>query len=372
MKSIRLFFLGTKAIIKQSPVIYAVFLFFCVFTTVVGIYATGKYSGDLMVYDNYSDSLTTFSLSVDWFNGTPFSEIKEAINKTAADPNVDYIQLRIRDRIVDWESTDSTGARFAIAYAKNENKMISDYLKKSGIKNVDAADFASDSNDAIIIENLQVEKSDASIEQDGTFDIQGSTYNVLHKLSLGEEDQVFHLISYKSVQKNNPRVMMLLVKYNQLSSFQEIEKIANRLRIDFPGTVKVPVERNYNIESILSMGNVLVYLVIILSGVNYIYIYRYIIYKRKCQYEIFLLCGCSNKKIVLFSVVEILIISILQTSLGVAIFQFLVKPLVIFLEPTLKYTFDSVLYFAMFGISVLTSMVVLIFEFLFLRKEGSV
>ncbi len=373
MNSIVLFFRGIKASVKQNPIIYGAFIFFYLFSTIVSIYVIGKYSGDIIAYGDYRNSLTTFNLYLDWNDGTPVSEIKEALTNTAADPNVDYIKLMMRDKLIDWDvqgaHDDEKKTHFATAYVKNENKMILEYFKKSGIDNIDAAEFADSDNLAVIIENLNpTDKTHSSETRDNLFKIQNSSYNVSAELAWGENDQSNHLISYKSVLKNDLRVMMIDVKYDQISTYNEIETIANRLGSEFGCAVDKPVERDFNVESILSISNIIVYLVIILSAVNYIYIFRYVLEKRRQHYEIYSLCGCPNKKIVLFAVVEILLVSIVQTIVGIVLFHLAIKPLVISLEPLLKYSFDNTLYIAVFGLSVMIGVVVLTVEFLILRK----
>ncbi len=372
MNSIVLYFRGIKASVKQNPVIYGAFIFFYLFSTIVSIYVIGKYSGDIIAYGDYRNSLTTFGLDLDWYDGTPVSEITKALANTAADPNVDYIQLMMRDTIIDWDTQgefdEDIKSHFATAYVKKEEEMILEYFKKSGIDNINAAEFAASDNLAIIIENLSsTSKISPTETRDNTFKIQNSSYNALGKLAWGEKDQSYHLISYNSALKNDLRVMMINVKYNQISTYNEVETIANRLGSEFGCRVDKPVERDFNVESAFSISNIIVYLVIILSAVNYIYIFRYVLEKRRQHYEIYSLCGCPNIKIVLFAVVEILLVSIVQTIVGIVLFQLAIKPLVISLEPLLKYSFDNTLYLAVFGLSVMIGVVVLTAEFLILR-----
>ena len=89
MKSMILFFRGIKASVKQNPIIYAVFAIFYIFSAIVAIYVFGKYSSNLMAYDDYDDSLTTFTIGC----SRSYSEISEAIQKNILDENIEYIRI---------------------------------------------------------------------------------------------------------------------------------------------------------------------------------------------------------------------------------------------------------------------------------------
>lgn len=369
MSSIRLFFRGIKSSIKQNPVIYMVFLLFYIFSTIIEIYVSGKYSSNLSAYDNYDDSLTTFSVEYDYPAGKPFSEIQKAIEKNISDENVGYVRLRFIDEIGNEDDTlnEQMKRHWAIAYASNETEMVTKYLSGNGIKDIDVENFINSNNAAVIVESA------LTAAHDPYFYIQGSPYKVIKRIPWGESGINYHIVSYKSVENYNPSVFEISIKFNSISSFAEMNEISDTLSEDFiDAEINKPVVRDYNVESILSIGNILVYLVIVLSAVNFIYIFKYILEKCRRQYEIFFLCGCSKRRIVRFAVAEILLISVVQTLVGILLFHFAVKPLVVSLEPLLKYTFHTGLYFTVFGISVPLSFVVLTVEFLFLQKKGAI
>lgn len=366
MNVIRLFWRGIRASIKQSPIIYGVFLFFYIFCTIVGIYVVGKYSSNLLAYDDYDESLSSFSIEYLYPEGESFSKLEKAIEKYSVDENVEYVQLRFIDNIGE-EVDVLSDCYWAIAYASNEKEMTAKYLTGNGINDIDVEDFINSEDNAIIVE------SPRSTTQDPIFNIQGSPYTVIKRIHWGENGMNYHIVPYKSVVINDPSIFKITVCYNSISNFAQMTVITDSLSNDFAGAeIKKPVVRDYNLESILSIGNILVYLVIALSAVNFIYIYRYILEKRKSQYDIFFLCGCSEKKVTAFAVVEILLISISQTFIGIFLFHFAVKPLVISLEPLLKYTFHIGLYIVIFCVSSLLSLVVLSIEFLVVQKRRAV
>lgn len=77
-------------------------------------------------------------------------------------------------------------------------------------------------------------------------------------------------------------------------------------------------------------------------------------------------------KIIMYTAAEILIIYAVFSYLATLLFKFVVSPLIISIEPLLKYTITHELYLATFGISVLLSFAVLILEFIFMQNRGLV
>ena len=369
MNSIHLFFSTIKASIKQNPIIHAVFLLFYIFSTVVAVYVFGKHGGNISVYDNYDNSLSTFS--VDYGSeGVLFSEISDMIGKNAADENVGFISLVFKDEILDdnAELNDELMHYDSVSYAKNESEMVKEYLKTAGLTSIDADTFIDFDDTVIVVESILTDSDNE------TFEIQGHNYIALKRVYWGNNGISSHLVPYKAVVKNNPMINEINVKYNSITDYTQLTKIKDSLSADFRGAaVSEPVQRDYSVESIFSMGNILVYLVIILSAVNFIYIYRFILEKRSSQYRVYFLCGCSNRKIFVFTAAEILLISIVQTFMGILLFQFAIKPFIVSLEPNLRYAFGIELYSIVFVLSVIISFVILTAEFILIeRKKGAV
>lgn len=366
MNNIKLFFRGIKASMKLSPVIYGAFLFFYIFSVIIGIYIVGKYSSNLLAYDGYDESLSTFTIEYRYPDGEQFSKLEKAIEKYSANENVGYVRLRFIDELgVGDDSVDELAKHYwAISYASNEKEMISKYLAGNGTNDIDIESFINSENNAIIVESA------LTAAEDKIFNIQGTAYTVIQRIYWGENGISYHIVPYKSVVCNDLSIFEITVNYNSISDFAQMTEITSSLSNDFVGAeIKEPVVRDYNVESILSIGNILVYLVIALSAVNFIYIYRYILEKRKRLYDIFFLCGCSKRKVSAFVVAEILLLSISQTIIGLLLFHFAVKPFVTSLEPLLKYTFHIGLYIVVFWVSVLFSFTFLSIEFLFIQKR---
>lgn len=369
MNNIRLFFSGIKASIKQSPVIHSLFLLFYIFSTMVAIYVIGKYSANLSGYDDYDASLSTFSVKYG-SDGVSFSEISDAVEKNTANENVDFISLVFRDKILDENDTihDEYMHYNSVSYAKNEPAMVAEYLKTAGLNSIDVDSFIN-SDDSVIVAESHLTSSNS-----GIFKIQGHDYIVLERVYWGDNGISSHLVPYKAVIKNDPAINEIKVKYDKITDYTQMSNIKSLLSADFRGAeVFEPVQRDYSVESIFSMGNILVYLVIVLSAVNFIYIYKFILENRSDQYHVYFLCGCSNRKIFVFAAAEILLISIVQTSAGIMLFHLVFKPIIVGLEPLLRYTYNIGLYLTVFALSVIISFVILTAEFITLeRKRGAV
>lgn len=354
MRSLILFFRGIKASIKQNSVIYCVFVFFYIFSTILTIYVIGKYSGDLWYYDEYEGSLTTFNI----YCGKPVSEVYEVIQKYTDDENVEFIEVWIPGTF-----PQSNSGYFTIAYAVGEFEMTKKYFKSMGLKKLDVNDFINSNDSMIMVEDALTAGKDF-------VEVQGASYNVIESVTQ-RKFAWGHLVSYKSVLENDFYIRDIDIKFKTIPSAGQYEKIKKALIEDFPDAqwLEEPVMRSYNLESILSFGNILIYLVIALSAVNFIYIFQYIIQKRVRSYEIFSLCGCSTAKMFIFAAAEILLTSVVLSLAGCVLFEFAARPIIIMVEPLLTYIFSYKLYIAVFGGSALLSFVVLTVESIFLNKR---
>lgn len=361
MRNFRLFFNGIRNSIRNNPLIYVLFLLFYIFSIISSIYVIGKYSSVLLTYDDYDDSLSTFNIDYGLRSDTSLSEIYDSISENVIDSNVEYIGIRFLDSAF---SKEKDAFYYAVCYAKDEGNMISDYLEKAGLENIGANEIADSLNNMILVENS--ENSDF----DNSFEIQEHTYRVIGTVPRDKNGLLFHLVSYKSAVNNNPIIQVVEIKYKNISSYNHMNNIKNKLTSDFPkARITEPVKRDYNVESILSFENILVYFVIILSAVNFIYLFTYILDKRKKQYYIYSLCGCTALKINLFIGLELLLVSLASSILGITLFEFLIKPLIVKFEPVLKYSFHYGLYFAVFVFSIFLGIAVMLTSILYRRKK---
>lgn len=361
MDNMKLLLKSIKASVKDSPVIYIVFAFFYVFSVICSIYVIGKYSSNISAYDDYDESLSTFSIDYRMSSETHLSDILQSIDKNAADTNVAFIRLRFIDSEYDEQVASF---HYAICYAKDEESKVSEYFEKYGVRGVDVQEFINSENSVIAV----IDSTNAV--QDNIFEIQGKQYDIAETLLRGKNDALFHLVSYKSVLKNDLTIREAQIKFSNISGYDQLNQITNELTADFPRAhINAPIVRDYSIESIFSIGNILVYLVLLLSVVNFIYIYRYIMEKRTKQYNIYYLCGCSSGKIAAYGAAEIFIVSVICSALGILLFHIAIKPVVIYLEPLLSYSFHMGLYFAVFVLSIIIGCGVLVCVSLF-RKRG--
>lgn len=366
MKSIILFFRGIKASVKANPIIYGFFLFFYIFTTIAMIYVVGKYGSNRLANVSYDDSLTTFSVL--GHLGTA-SDVQQAVQKYADDKNVGYVQLIFESQLLEIGSELESPLNnfYATAYAGNEFEMVKRYFENSGIDDVDVSAFISSIDNMILVENTLTPDGD-------TFDIQDRPYKVIKRIPWGDGGASYHLVSYNSVLENNFDISEIYINFNSISGSDQLNDIKNALSADFPGSeISEPVLRDYNTESIFSIGNMLIYLVVALSFVNIFYIFRFIYECRRPQYDIMLLYGCTSNKITLFAVAEIMVIFVVQSFAGILLFHFAVQPIIISLEPMLRYTFGMELYLDASGISAMFCLSTMIIEFIILqqRKVGA-
>ena len=362
MNSIILFFRGIKASVKSNPIIYGIFLFFYIFTTITMIYVVGKYSSIRSVSGDYDDSLTTISV---WGHLGTASDVQQVVQKYADDKNVGYIQLDFSGEKFDAEENPSASLYWVhtIAYAGNEFEMVKKYFENSGIDDVDVNAFISSKDNIILAEN--------SVTPDGdTYSIKDRPFKVIKRIPRNDEGELENLISYNSVLENNLYINEINIKFKSISGYDQLNDIINALSADFPGAeILEPVLRDYKTEYIFSIGNMLIYLVVALSFVNIFYTFRFIYENRRPQYDIMLLYGCTSNKIILFAVAEIFLIFVVQSFVGIILFHFAVQPLIVSLEPLLKYTFNMKLYLEASGISAMFCLSTMIIEFIILKQR---
>lgn len=362
MRSIILFLKSLKASLRQSPVICSAFAIFYIFSTIISIYVFGKYVNSLVSYDEYDDSLTRFTVEC----SKKYSVISDTVQKISSDKNVEYIRLFFSEDPENFQRDFTNGINppiYAVSYAHGELEAVKDFFDEIRLNNLDIKDFIESDNKAIIVENAYSEK-------ESDIKIQGIPHKIVERLAWYRNGVGNHFLSFKSVLKNNFYISYLEIKYYSIYNAQQLDEINKGLENDFSGmAVSKPILRDYNRESILSMGNILVYLVIILSAVNFIYIFKHILEKRRRQNEIFAICGCSKTKIVMFAFAEIFFVSAVLSLAGILLFKFVAVTLIISLEPLLKYTFTHELYLAVFGISVLLSFAILAIEFIFVQNR---
>lgn len=362
MNNIIIMLKSIKASVKESPVVYAIFVLFYVFSVIGGIYVLGKYSSNILAYDIYDKSLSTFFLDFRLGSKTRLLDISDSLDKLSPDDNVAYIRLRFLDSDFDDETVQF---HYAICYPKNEKSMVTDYFKKYGIRSVDADEFINSENSIIAIIDSTNEPHTDSLS------IWGKDFKILQTVYRGKNDALYHLISYKSALELNPVIRELEVNYKSISGYNQLNEINDSLMRYFPNTeINAPVVRDYSVEGIFTAENILVCLVLALSVVNFIYIFQYIAEKRKKQYNVLYLCGCSHGKIIAFTAAEILIMSVICSGIGIFIFHFAIRPIIISLEPLLTYSFYLGMYMTVFGIAVIVGCGVLA-AVAILRKRGA-
>ncbi len=342
MKSMQLFFRIIKASIKKNLAIYTVFLLFCTLTTVAIIYISGKYNSNILAKENYDEMLTTYLIDFGASDNASFSNVEQAVNEYSNNYNVKVIKLNFSNaKVQDDENNTIKPIYEMIAYPLNEKEMIWEYVKKAGLTEFDVTEFTS-SDDAVII--VTDPMSDINFD---TLTFNDMPYTVVDSVSYGKNKIKEHLASYKTVQKNKPMLREITIVFKEITNLNALNEITSGLKKSFPSaTVTEPIDRDFSKESILSLGNMLMYLVMVLSVLNLIYNYRYILNERKYQYKILRLYGCTKNRISVFTALEILMICATQITAGVVLFEFVFKPIILQIEPTLKYNFDNGLYFA--------------------------
>lgn len=361
MNSFRLVIKRINVSIINNLLIYITFISFYVFCVIVTIYVSGKYFGVISAINDYDETLSSFSVDFKLTSETKLSDVIDQLKNYTSDENVEYVRIRFLD--AEW-SEKQIVAHYVICFAKNEKDMISDYLLRAGLNNIDIDEFIKSDDEAIIIND------NTNSDHNDIFIIQGSDYSVVSEIPRNKNGMMYHLVSYYSAVCNNPIIREIKIKYNSISSYAQLTKIKSRLANDFfNGVIYEPIQRDYSMESVLSIDNILVYLIVVLSSINFAYIYYYILERKKRDNTIYYLCGCSKIKIFVLNLIEILSFSFLCTILGILLFHFAIKPIIIMLEPLLRYNFYFELYLIVSFLSISLGTIILILTWLIQQRS---
>ncbi|MDD6489693.1 MAG: hypothetical protein PUG48_07760 [Clostridia bacterium] len=135
-------------------------------------------------------------------------------------------------------------------------------------------------------------------------------------------------IPYNSLNDKSLISGVCVVLNDELSSSQS-DEFMNRLSGIFKNSVIMPPSEEYG-DEMNSFRLVMVIIILLLSlGIfNLSYLYSFILEKRKKQYSVLQICGCTKLRGILIYAGEVIIVSVASYILSALLFKFALLPLI--------------------------------------------
>ncbi|MCC8135179.1 MAG: hypothetical protein LIO40_00640, partial [Ruminococcus sp.] len=132
--------------------------------------------------------------------------------------------------------------------------------------------------------------------------------------------------------------------------------------------LEIPESENYYLYNTIILISILI---AILAAINFAVLYKYILSKRTKTLAVFRICGCTKAKTLRIFLSECMLITIPVFALTSLVYDRLILPILANHFEYIKSAYSPLLYLIIFGIYVVSSLIVLgtMIYFEFLRKS---
>lgn len=255
---------------------------------------------------------------------------------------------QIKNILISTEDEKQVKIAAYISDLTNEPEMHGgEFFSKTNIENADNVFTISDMscNEYILQSNIKI---------GDYFNIKNSVLKCIGTISSNEYDI---LIPFRTFTKHNFEKVKVEFIFRNGASLLDIENINNNITNKYsPTSVLRPNNSiGFNVWDFLSdMSDILILLII--SIINYLFIYKFLLSKRLLIYSIFKLCGLSKRKIMFMLLFELVFFFIISTVISFIIY---ILYLLVVNEMRL---FTSLLYEV--GISFIVNLILNLFMFM--------
>lgn len=250
-------------------------------------------------------------------------------------------------------------------YEKGSFKLSTQLSRNIGvIKGKKFTDAQINSNEKIMIAR------EADVDSNWCMQIDGETYKAIGLLSEAYRDNAI-FVPYKSIPENTKFYYVSLLLREPLFE-SEYNKIVSMIRDAFGDTLSIP-----EFEGIINESSKRVYkdimfvtvFLILVCVVNYCIMYRYLLDKRRKEFAITRICGCSKYKTAMVYMVELIGVSSITLIVGLLMYHYFILPKAVEWFNYIGLFYDKKVYMVISGIymSVL-SLAYLLLVFRFVRK----
>jgi hypothetical protein len=179
-----------------------------------------------------------------------------------------------------------------------------------------------------------------------TFTINNREYEIIGMFSGAH----YHEIPYKSIEDYNS-ISLIEIVLEEVPNKKDVEQWREYLHGKFPDAIiAVPEVQNLQYVAVNLYRSVSSIFIGLLAVLNFSYLYRYILLKRRGQYASLRICGCSIFKGALIYLSEVLFLSITQFGFSSIIFQAAIFPLSSNFHENLKYMLSPGDYLFLFAV----------------------
>lgn len=189
----------------------------------------------------------------------------------------------------------------------------------------------------------------------------GDTYSVNDKeytivgISLGNN----FILPYNSIKNTDEEINILFVTNDKLNKKEKnnLFKLIDECFEDYQIIKPINVYINYSLSNVLEM--ILYVLLLFLGIINLVYLYSYILEKRKKQYAILRICGCTRLKGIAIYLCEILLIALISYVFAILLFKFIVIQVIAKVDIYTTYSMQLISYLYALLIYLLITILVL-------------
>lgn len=202
---------------------------------------------------------------------------------------------------------------------------------------------------------------------DDTISFQGKEYKII-----GTQRMHPLIVPFKSLNDDTPiyTILFHFVKPITRSQYNEIKSVVYENFGDLASIpdLEIPESENYYLYNTIILISILI---AILAAINFAVLYKYILSKRTKTLAVFRICGCTKAKTLRIFLSECMLITIPVFALTSLVYDRLILPILANHFEYIKSAYSPLLYLIIFGIYVVSSLIVLgiMIYFEFLRKS---
>ncbi|MGN0537801.1 MAG: ABC transporter permease [Acutalibacteraceae bacterium] len=227
-------------------------------------------------------------------------------------------------------------AQFYAVIQNGENKILavytSDYYDSyiTNGKNLSANDLKNGAKKMVAKTEMSMEKSNYTI--DSYYELQGEKYQVIGTTLGGN-----FMIPYNSLTDKSVITKIDIITNCDMTNLQ-MQNFSNSIKNTFPcENLQQPTSYDLNIYTETFKYILMFGVVIVVALFNIIYLYSYMLNRRKHHFAVMRICGCNISQAVNMYYGEILLLSVFIYIVALILHLFCVMPIMTSLSETIQY-----------------------------------
>lgn len=364
MKLLFLTKLNLKNIILKNKFIFVVFVITQVIIFSSLIYIIADVNTSDFQNSSYDDTLRTYVVRETETDKFTAEKLISAIESLKQNPDINDVVINIP---VD-ENTDYAQNGIynygAVSYPLKEEEMF-----KSLDDFYDTKNFTSSEHDADNIIALCTSFNDYNYT-DKSITLYNKDFRIIGAVDIYQTDK--SIINFSSLLANDIPVESIYIRYNEISDASDMFSKTTYLQGLFENAIiELPANRDYALEEQMENKKILQYAMIILALIGLSYLFVYMLESQKKTAEIFFMCGCSEMKFVIVSLLSVLAISFIQLIIVFVLYFAVLEKVIVSIEPAMRFTLNAECYLRTFMTIAIETIIVFVPIVLnFLKKKN--